>query len=390
MAPPHWHGSLGLGLGVVAALLALLPAARADLVSKSIKIKNNCEADGFVIQVSGAGQVVATPSTGSWSLPAGSTMTLTWPNAGASLRGNAVVWSGNLAMCRAGPGGDCGGDAAACAAGACSMLNNGPRTLAEITLQSRDPDFFDISIINGVNVPAILSPVSDTAAGLPPVPSPSASAPYFCAAAGGAVPAGSTSSTWSITPPSASYVATLPPPDGPALPCSTDADCEGSLVCGLAFTAAAQPPLSLQCGTAAGFWSSPQVCGLDSTLSTPPFNCANPVAAGPTSTSTVWDYAGCLPPIASCFTPGAPATCCGCSTWEGVAGVVVPPASITGQCYNTNEEWTRLMLPQLTFLKAGCGSCYTFPYDDKTSTFTCDVNVAGLNTVDYDLAFCMP
>jgi hypothetical protein len=44
--------------------------------------------------------------------------------------------------------------------------------------------------------------------------------------------------------------------------------------------------------------------------------------------------------------------------------------------------------PTLQWLKSGCPSAYTYPYDDMSSTFTCQEYSNGVNSVDYIIQFC--
>ena len=53
-----------------------------------------------------------------------------------------------------------------------------------------------------------------------------------------------------------------------------------------------------------------------------------------------------------------------------------------------NPTWTSDVQPGLQYLKAGCPTAYTYPYDDKSSTFTCSVMSGGNNVVNYDIVWC--
>lgn len=93
----------------------------------------------------------------------------------------------------------------------------------------------------------------------------------------------------------------------------------------------------------------------------------------------------------SCYQQGASSTCCGCANWNNVlpsSPTVFVPSS-TQQCVNTNPFWVSNILPTLQWLKEGCPTCYTFPYDDMSSTFTCSVaSGGGANLLDYQITFC--
>ena len=38
---------------------------------------------------------------------------------------------------------------------------------------------------------------------------------------------------------------------------------------------------------------------------------------------------------------------------------------------NANENWLTYVLPTILWLKQACPTCYTWPFDDMASTFTC-------------------
>lgn len=56
-----------------------------------------------------------------------------------------------------------------------------------------------------------------------------------------------------------------------------------------------------------------------------------------------------------------------------------PPIS---DCNGVNPEWVELAMPWAAHQKKACPTCYTFPYDDQTSTFTC-YDGAGPGTENY-------
>ncbi len=88
---------------------------------------------------------------------------------------NAIVISGNIAFCRQGA---CSGTASVCNAGRCAIADGGPINLAEFTLSRAGADFYDVSIINGVNVPMAMGPLS---------PPSTSTSPYNCGSAGATV-----------------------------------------------------------------------------------------------------------------------------------------------------------------------------------------------------------
>ena len=45
-----------------------------------------------------------------------------------------------------------------------------------------------------------------------------------------------------------------------------------------------------------------------------------------------------------------------------------------------NTDWLTQVIPTIQWLKLACPTCYTFPFDDMSSTFTCaDSTGQGLN-----------
>ncbi len=62
-----------------------------------------------------------------------------------------------------------------CSAGRCSVAEGGPVNLAEFTLARAGADFYDVSIINGVNVPMAMEPMT---------PPHTSTSPYNCGSAG--------------------------------------------------------------------------------------------------------------------------------------------------------------------------------------------------------------
>lgn len=120
-------------------------------------------------------------------------------------------------------------------------------------------------------------------------------------------------------------------------------------------------------GACAGGWSSGEFPDAF------PFLCGTPVASGQRA-----NMYGCnVGALAhSGYTPGADDTVCGCPDWE--AEQISAPAIST--CVGSNKEWVTVAQPWAQYLKAGCPTAYTFPFDDQTSTFDCvdgDDTVAG-------------
>lgn len=295
--------------------------------------------------------------------------------------------------------------------------------------QSLGVDYYDVSIINGVTLPYSIAPISNaTAPYIPITPSdPPGSDPYRCSVAGN-TKATSTlaASSWVFSPTNnpEDYVwvkyNTNPGgcttggggPDG--CPCATGhTTCTGTgSKCGIAYNTAASAGtfLSQICGPdeitstnsqpMTSYWTADEICATDPTSAVGTiFQCTTGggdlnACTGSYSQSC---YASVPPPVTN--------TCCGCpgpstsDLWSTILGVPVPSSSI---CNNTNTTWQTAALgingtpvgpqPYVLWLKKACPTCYTYPYDDPNSTFTCGNGLADEpdydNTANYLVTFC--
>ncbi|HET6344585.1 MAG TPA: thaumatin family protein [Myxococcota bacterium] len=294
-----------------------------------------------------------------------------------------IVWSGvvtaRLGCTDAGCAvADCGNDGR----GGCAPSRGfeQPATQAEFTLQSRAADFYDVEVINGVSVPVSMAPVLPARAWQ----TLSDDAPYFCGTPGAPTPTSKRlgGCAWKFEPPSIEYRWVTP--GGGA--CWRDADCRSGGVCGLSFNAGdAAGAFKKTCGTLLGLWSANQVCGVQADYGAP-FNCQRSAGRSSGVPVTLRDLYHCTN-VGSCYQPGATSECCGCANWDQ-AGLTVPPGPYTEQCINSNPQWRREVQPRLEWLKRGCPTAYVYPYDDMSSTFTCENATGGVNKVNYLITFC--
>ena len=266
----------------------------------------------------------AVPTVGSWQVSAGQSMSLSLPGA----------WGGRFwprTECNAAGAcatGDCGGQQE------CGVGVGGapPATLAEFTMVpgQSGSDFYDVSNVDGSNVPVAIAPIPGT---FDPTPPPGANVPYYCASPGctgncGALPACS----WGL-----------------------DASCPPELQ-------------DRDPGHYVGCRSAGQVCAVDP--GSPALDCGGEV-----------DLYRCIPGgpngvSGSCYSQAAGAACCGCPSW-----------SPSGACQSSNPAWTGGPAGRYAAVfKDACPTAYSFPYDDLTSTFTC-VGAAGTST-GYTVTFC--
>jgi hypothetical protein len=233
-----------------------------------------------------------------------------------------------------------------------------------MTLLKNTVDFYDIEIINGVSIGVSMTPTN--AAGW-------SGNPYDCGNPGSKFPRSSMigAASWNFTPPSDEY--NWVTAGGSA--CTSSSQCGGEL-CGYSFNPGHNPLLQMTCGTSLGYWSADELCGIQQSLGAP-FNC-----------STNWDLLACVGGVGSCYQQGANTSCCGCVNWWTVPGITSPPSPYTNACVNTNPYWNSTIQPMLQWLKEACPSCYTYPYDDMSSTFTCQALSGNVNSVNYEIAFC--
>ena len=347
--------------------------------------------------------------------------------------GKNIQWSGNM-FARTG----CNATGQQCATGDCGSAanencptgtgGNPPNTLLEFTLSNQvspsttGPDFYDISIINGINVAASFEPVATTFKA-------DSSDPYSCAGAGSTSQPGSLSPcTWQVNPTvdfvdyssllrnvkptTIATTAQCPNGDSPNTlgncACESDTDCSvAGQQCGLALNAKTDQQYTKVCGTHIGWWTADQICGSSINNVSPfepygePLNCADSVANSDGSSSTITNLHICTKPATStapeqaqsCYSDGAVSDCCGCATSASAAfqywPTVLSPSfgGTDNGCYNNNPKWVFFAQPWLVFLKQACPTAYTYPFDDATSTFTCQGVADDIGPPLYDVTF---
>lgn len=374
--------------------------------------------------------------------PANGNYLLTPPGGGSNTNtvkvtdyGLQYVWSGNMAARTAvAPSYPCANGA--CATADCTNGTGGnkacppgsgfaqPASLAEITMQRATIDSYDVSILNGTNVSVMMTPTST----LPFNPSGQQPAAYNCASPGKPVQSGSLGNCpWTFTPPSPAYKYKYVIPDSPqpvgGLGCVDDSPCGVGKTCGLFFNKSVSPvTLNSYCGKLVGYNTPNQVCSYANTNMTLPVtgpaNVGNPyfpcdTASGVTSAGgkgspaagtayTAWALYACKAQpngdLGTCYNtaanpPASTTNCCGCVNWQTYGGGIVVPSDTT-TCVKFDSAWTGSptdVLSDIAFVKLGCPTAYSYPFDDKSSGFGCmDINSTGhtVNTVDYTITFC--
>jgi hypothetical protein len=279
-----------------------------------------------------------------------------------------IKWSGNLYASS-----DCATDGSNCKTAMCATSTagttvvqacadgvgpDGPTTLAEFTLPATGTDFYDVSGINGVNLPIAMEPMGGT---------PDANNPYTCAAAGGvAASAGLPACTWKFDPhvtlnnASTDQSLLLRAVAAGGTACSSDADCSGGQLCGSAVAFGAST-IARSCGAQVGWWTADELCIYSGNTLGAPVDC-NAAVAGQGKNADLYGCNGANP--SSCYQTAASATCCGCPSWS-------TPTAPGYSCAATNPAWQSVAQPWAAFVKNACPRAYSFPYDDATSTFTC-------------------
>jgi hypothetical protein len=323
--------------------------------------------------------VLSTPESGTLELAAGksTTVSLSAPPQGTT------KWSGHVygsTGCNA-SGQSC--QTGACVGGACSTGTGpvGPTTLAEFTLITNGPDTYDISMINGVNLPLEMAPT---------LPAASSGNPYQCGNPGGSTPSNKAlvGCSWSFNPvvngKDYSNVLRMVSLGGKA--CKRDSDCAAPEVCGLAMVIGT---LDVQqvCGQPIGWWGANEICGYTNSRFDSPFNCKAAVS-GQGNKANLYACNGSNGNAVSCYNdPSGSTSCCGCPQWV-INGTTLPSSL---PCQATNPAWTSVAEPWAQFLKAACPMAYSFQYDDGTSTFTCattGTSSTQLNTQGYTITYC--
>jgi len=366
---------------------------------------------------------------------AAKTGTTTFEISGSSLAPSGIIWSGNF-YARTGcdpvtgvcENATCVGKQGGLMCGPGTGPLPGVNTLAELTFQAYPAtDFYDVSIINGANFAMQFAP--------PKVPL-STTDPYFCTAAGsfnaqnGGYPGTTTqaiglpAASWAMTPSvsnttttsasfppgvvvtgdAASYYRVVVPSTATAAACTRNADCSGPVdtTCGFAMSAltGAAPTFAgnlRTCGKPVAWMTADAIWGFNkSATNVAPFAFNTSWPGAGTATVSVGDLQLCINNTYSAYTangtsgssPAFPiqpiALACGGVMWgatESPLPLQNPGANAglnltrpSNPVQTANPNWLAYVLPTIQWLKQACPTCYTYPFDDPTSTFTCRDN----------------
>lgn len=280
-----------------------------------------------------------------------------------------------------------------------------PVTLAEITMQPDTVDSYDVSAIPGVNLPMSFGP--------DPKSNPTVSS-YSCGTAGDLSAQGTlNASPWtfpesSFNGESISYFTIVESGGVPCTPGGTA--CSGTQACGMTFGQIAAGSFATSCGNILAYVTPNGIATIEpeSTYAAPPYYNGQSWSTKPMPTLNNWpiyqlnlcktDAANCNPGESGTINTGyGPYKCngksmytesantCGCTNWNGIA-------TPTQNCSSNNPAWDSRVKPFIEFMKKACPTCYSYPYDDKASSYSCKVSGSAqdqyVNVVGYVVTYC--
>lgn len=378
-----------------------------------INLVNNCDFD--VWWSASGGAITDTPSCPSSACPSGSTCnnsanTCYYNNPGptsgsyylvknggnaatqivqtdASTVSDQVMWKGVIAASTVCSETTCANNACGNNGGTTSCAPgvgfNQPATQAEFTFlltASGTVDTYDITLVNGFSIPMSMA-TNQTAAD------------FTCGTAGNNADAGNLTGCnfSSVTVPTNMYYWVT----NTNTSCNSGNTCSNSSqLCGLAFDSSSNSFVR-NCGNFLGYYSANQICQTDPNYKSTfgdNFSCAQYLSSPfPDNTYTLTKLLKCSPPdttaplFNSCYLAysGYSTTdlqqCCGCTNWDGIA--YVSESCPTNQ---VDPQWTENVLGIISWMKAACPTAYSYPYDDKASTFQCTAS----ETTEYTITFC--
>lgn len=287
---------------------------------------------------------------------------------------------------------------------------------------SAEMDEYDVSIIAGANVKAAFVPTSSNilkgynnsayycgAPGLETgqyLGNANASYDNYSSAAGlAALP----KSNWSMAtgisttsfPPSASVGTTALAQSyyrlttgGTGSSCSGTGSCSGGEVCGNDLTSANSGSQVLKCGNMVGWVTANQLNQLNASSNAIFFN--TPTTGWSNVGVTVAQYQMCQGSTFTAYSSSAGLTAqqaCGGVLWgeaqSGVSGTPTAAQQIVTPSVNlgyASSNWINYVFPTIKWLKQACPTCYSFPFDDPTSTFSCAVS-NGPDYLEYQVNY---
>lgn len=264
----------------------------------------------------------------------------------------------------------------------------GAHTQAELNLFNTIVDSYDVSYINGLNVPMEINPTNGTL---------DSSNPYVCGNPGATTAVSnlldctySYDTKITINSMTTDYAPYLRYVTNGGDACTfSDPTCTmKDEVCGLSMSEDFTT-LSLSCGTQIGWWNADALCSTLPSFNDGPFDCQ--ASAGADTFQNLYGCAGAYG--SDCYNPNASSdnNCCGCPIWMDVP-LPTCAAGTTSCCYNRmNTTWLDQAQPWAKFMKDACSTAYSFPDDDASSSFSCPQTnpvSPAVNTTDYEVIFC--
>lgn len=291
-----------------------------------------------------------------------------------------------------------------------------PQTKFELNMGTAGTDgVYDVSLINGFNVPGQVRSLAPVNSGPPPVNNPPF--PFNCGQSTGALiqPANTSlgACPWTFSPPTTA-------PDTPAnyiwvtggsagVNCTQNSDCAMSPLgkyCGMTSADPIDGKIYRRCGGFLGYWTLNDYIGATSPTQWDPAydlyalygmgTVLQPQGTQPDqygnfggSAATVAALYGCQTTTTNALNTGyAPQPnnndkVCGCYNWNQSGSQAYTP-QVT-DCTGFNTQWNSTVFPRILWLKQTCPTAYSYPFDDKSTQFQC--NVSGQKT-SYQITFC--
>lgn len=328
-----------------------------------------------------------------------------------------IQWSGNISASTLCKGSSCAqadcnnqGGTSSCAPG---KGFSQPATQAEITMSTSSTDSYDVEVINGFHLPISMEPFYYDGI-------PATADNYNCGTPGSFAATNNFGScNWDNV--------VLPAPnhgtgvssgyywvthEGTSCDVgNSSSQCPTGQLCGL-YQNPTSKTFSQVCGKFLGYWSADQVCsnaGLPTAINNF-FKCNQKLPTSSTPSfpinSTLYDLMACQvatgdmnPLYNSCYlsysgyTANQIKTCCGCVDWwnsKDAHGENIKSNPTTQSCGTQIDPiWTQYIQPMIQWMKATCPSAYVYPFDDKTSGFSCTNNLPNQsNSTGYTITFC--
>lgn len=328
------------------------------------------------------------PTTGSYYLVKnGGTASTQIIQTDASTLSDEVMWKGVISASTVCSGSTCANNACGNNGGTTSCAPgvgfNQPATQAEFTFLltgSGNVDTYDITQVNGFSIPISMA-TNQTATD------------FTCGNAGNHQDAGNlTGCDFSnVSVPTNMYYWVT----NTNTACNSGNTCSNSSeLCGLAFDSSSNSFVR-NCGNFLGYYAANQICQTDPNYKSTfgdNFSCSQYLSSPfPDNTYTLTKLLKCSPPDStaplfnSCYLAysGYSTTdlqqCCGCTNWDGIAYV-----SENCPVNQVDPQWTTNVLGIIAWMKQACPTAYSYPYDDKASTFQCSAS----ETTEYTITFC--